>query len=125
MRARWTCFVRSVFGLAERPVERRRRSVYQRPKASKSLKPRDILHLPLLTKGSSSVVNMSRKLTARGEQRRRELLAYATRAFASEGLHKTSVSQIRSEENTSELQSLMRTSYAVFCLKKHTSIKNT
>src|SRR3546814_6694246 len=26
--------------------------------------------------------------------------------------------QQRSEENTSELQSLMRTSYAVFCLKK-------
>src|SRR3546814_2050007 len=26
--------------------------------------------------------------------------------------------QIRSEEHTSELQSLMRTSYAVFCLKK-------
>src|SRR3546814_3850105 len=26
---------------------------------------------------------------------------------------------IRSEENTSELQSLMRISYAVFCLKKH------
>src|SRR3546814_6374656 len=25
----------------------------------------------------------------------------------------------RSEEHTSELQSLMRTSYAVFCLKKH------
>src|SRR3546814_2919379 len=27
--------------------------------------------------------------------------------------------QVRSEEHTSELQSLMRTSYAVFCLKKH------
>src|SRR3546814_6280567 len=27
---------------------------------------------------------------------------------------------LRSEEHTSELQSLMRTSYAVFCLKKHT-----
>src|SRR3546814_2483609 len=27
---------------------------------------------------------------------------------------------LRSEENTSELQSLMRTSYAVFCLKKTT-----
>src|SRR3546814_10848682 len=27
---------------------------------------------------------------------------------------------IRSEEHTSELQSLMRTSYAVFCLKNHT-----
>src|SRR3546814_3032866 len=26
---------------------------------------------------------------------------------------------VRSEEHTSELQSLMRTSYAVFCLKKH------
>src|SRR3546814_9127440 len=34
----------------------------------------------------------------------------------------------RSEEHTSELQSLMRTSYAVFCLKKkktlHTSYRN-
>src|SRR3546814_7471779 len=29
---------------------------------------------------------------------------------------------IRSEEHTSELQSLMRTSYAVFCLKKKISI---
>src|SRR3546814_3206363 len=28
------------------------------------------------------------------------------------------VLQVRSEEHTSELQSLMRTSYAVFCLKK-------
>src|SRR3546814_1080714 len=30
------------------------------------------------------------------------------------------VGEFRSEENTSELQSLMRTSYAVFCLKKKT-----
>src|SRR3546814_9282958 len=30
----------------------------------------------------------------------------------------------RSEENTSELQSLMRISYAVFCLKKKTQKKN-
>src|SRR3546814_7043853 len=30
----------------------------------------------------------------------------------------TAVSQSRSEEHTSELQSLMRISYAVFCLKK-------
>src|SRR3546814_2290412 len=29
----------------------------------------------------------------------------------------------RSEEHTSELQSLMRISYAVFCLKKNTKIK--
>src|SRR3546814_8950503 len=31
----------------------------------------------------------------------------------------------RSEEHTSELQSLMRISYAVFCLKKKTSTSNT
>src|SRR3546814_8257914 len=42
-------------------------------------------------------------------------------------------STVRSEEHTSELQSLMRTSYAVFCLKKkkihkkikHQQIQNT
>src|SRR3546814_9057998 len=32
--------------------------------------------------------------------------------------------QERSEEQTSELQSLLRTSYAVFCLKKKTKIHN-
>src|SRR3546814_6462631 len=32
----------------------------------------------------------------------------------------SSVSKARSEEHTSELQSLMRISYAVFCLKKKT-----
>src|SRR3546814_7523730 len=31
----------------------------------------------------------------------------------------------RSEEHTSELQSLMRSSYAVFCLKKKKRMKNT
>src|SRR3546814_3098484 len=34
-------------------------------------------------------------------------------------------SLIRSEEHTSELQSLMRISYAVFCLKKKKSIEST
>src|SRR3546814_3799613 len=34
------------------------------------------------------------------------------------------IEQVRSEEHTSELQSLMRNSYAVFCLKKKT-IKQT
>src|SRR3546814_3123092 len=33
-------------------------------------------------------------------------------------------SALRSEEHTSELQSLMRISYAVFCLKKKTTILN-
>src|SRR3546814_5926920 len=38
-------------------------------------------------------------------------MAFAHRAFGERGI-------IRSEEHTSELQSLMRISYAVFCLKK-------
>src|SRR3546814_5035475 len=38
--------------------------------------------------------------------------------------HSGSAGNRRSEEHTSELQSLMRISYAVFCLKKKTS-KNT
>src|SRR3546814_5766943 len=33
--------------------------------------------------------------------------------------------EVRSEEHTSELQSLMRISYAVFCLKKKNQTKNT
>src|SRR3546814_4654498 len=35
----------------------------------------------------------------------------------------TSLATLRSEEHTSELQSLMRISYAVFCLKKKTHKK--
>src|SRR3546814_6001388 len=34
-------------------------------------------------------------------------------------------SHVRSEEHTSELQSLMRISYAVFCLKKKTTTNTT
>src|SRR3546814_1497729 len=41
----------------------------------------------------------------------RDLIAYA----------RVHAAQTRSEENTSELQSLMRTSYAVFCMKKQTT----
>src|SRR3546814_2541080 len=35
------------------------------------------------------------------------------------------VREHRSEEHPSELQSLMRTSYAVFCLKKQTTVNNS
>src|SRR3546814_3172049 len=35
------------------------------------------------------------------------------------------IGEDRSEEHTSELQSLMRISYAVFCFKKKTKISNT
>src|SRR3546814_4593279 len=43
--------------------------------------------------------------------------------IAAEHLDKV-MSPFRSEEHTSELQSLMRISYAVFCLKKNTSKNN-
>src|SRR3546814_7329780 len=39
--------------------------------------------------------------------------------------HGAPVAKERSEEHTSELQSLMRTSYAVFCLKKQKNITKT
>src|SRR3546814_4753542 len=38
--------------------------------------------------------------------------------------HDLADAQVRSEEHTSELQSLMRISYAVFCLKKQTRTKS-
>src|SRR3546814_4674090 len=38
------------------------------------------------------------------------------------GLHRLQRQRGRSEEHTSELQSLMRISYAVFCLKKNTTL---
>src|SRR3546814_6973054 len=43
-------------------------------------------------------------------------------AIARAGLDGESRPSQRSEEHTSELQSLMRTSYAVFCLKKKTKL---
>src|SRR3546814_9492177 len=45
-------------------------------------------------------------------------LALSTRPLAPASIR-------RSEEHTSELQSLMRISYAVFCLKKNTTTNNT
>src|SRR3546814_8057924 len=43
---------------------------------------------------------------------------------ATRGGHPNPISSPRSEEHTSELQSLMRISYAVFCLKKKTKHKH-
>src|SRR3546814_4310998 len=40
-------------------------------------------------------------------------------------LNRSAISSERSEEHTSELQSLMRISYAVFCLKKKNSMKTS
>src|SRR3546814_1324539 len=48
-----------------------------------------------------------------------------SRAITSPGRRRVSSSFHRSEEHTSELQSLMRISYAVFCLKKKNNIQHT
>src|SRR3546814_5221151 len=45
-------------------------------------------------------------------------------AIADSPVHVECTTSKRSEEHTSELQSLMRISYAVFCLKKKTTPKN-
>src|SRR3546814_10042397 len=73
-------------------------------------------------------------LQARRELRREEVIAEKRRSFVNE--IEGGISLVdgdvhrpvhRSEEHTSELQSLMRISYAVFCLKKkrrkHTNCK--
>src|SRR3546814_10063478 len=49
---------------------------------------------------------------------------YGTGSGAPTSIRMPSPAKSRSEEHTSELQSLMRNSYAVFCLKKKKTQKN-
>src|SRR3546814_10510942 len=51
------------------------------------------------------------------------LYAQAVSFLDEEKMRSATKRVIRSEEHTSELQSLMRNSYAVFCLKKKTKTK--
>src|SRR3546814_9976938 len=60
------------------------------------------------------VVLANRRLVGRREDRLRQLVGH---------LQTGRQRDARSEEHTSELQSLMRISYAVFCLKKKKKIK--
>src|SRR3546814_5207873 len=96
--------------------------------------------LPFSADDGSAAVDLHR-FTAAGDARRRDLVGVVhmgTRPVASDRLRARSVRDagavpdhggvgqprcavrelVRSEEHTSELQSLMRISYAVFCLKK-------
>src|SRR3546814_4988889 len=50
--------------------------------------------------------------------------AIATQVHQALDFHVHFAAQVRSEEHTSELQSLMRISYAVFCLKKKNNKNN-
>ncbi len=50
--------------------------------------------VPVLTDRSSTVEDVDRRLTERGEQRRAQLMGYATARFAANGFHPTSVAEI-------------------------------
>src|SRR3546814_8230444 len=70
---------------------------------------RDTAHVfDLATRDRLAIADQCQRFEQRARQPRRLLLIQARYPFG----------VIRSEEHTSELQSLMRISYAVFCLKK-------
>src|SRR3546814_10525648 len=77
-----------------------------------------------LIDGDPLTVQVERKgsswlFTTRGARHAVRLLDPVTAKLAAHMIEKTPP-DLRSEEHTSELQSLMRISYAVFCLKKTT-----
>src|SRR3546814_10182032 len=75
-------------------------------------------------------IDYLQRAAAQGDDTARARLGTAY-LFGADGVPAQPQQGVRSEEHTSELQSLMRISYAVFCLKKkkHTTtthtIKNT
>src|SRR3546814_1362042 len=64
---------------------------------------------------STDTLSDSARMSSSSASSSRDLSPSSTEATSTIGRTR------RSEEHTSELQSLMRISYAVFCLKKHTS----
>src|SRR3546814_13401142 len=75
----------------------------------------DALPISRIERGEETAFAVLSDLRAMEEPYRDPLLAGWREVF-----RKTRASSGRSEEHTSELQSLMRISYAVFCLKKKT-----
>src|SRR3546814_5327457 len=69
---------------------------------------------PRHRKSGSSVIAWTKSRPSRSWLRASTSSSFAARGVDLNGL----VTFVRSEEHTSELQSLMRISYAVFCLKK-------
>src|SRR3546814_9581853 len=75
--------------------------------------------IPIFT-GGYTTANVARAREVY-RQRQHELAAAREKALADAARQYSNVVNGRSEEHTSELQSLMRISYAVFCLKKKTT----
>src|SRR3546814_3451977 len=67
--------------------------------------------------GSSEIAQVG-IISANGDKEIGEKIAEAMEKVGKEGVITVEEAKGRSEEHTSELQSLMRISYAVFCLKK-------
>src|SRR3546814_7493031 len=84
---------------------------------------------PLDATRFASKISVRGKQAALGKkewrQGRRHDHVRAVFPFSASVRHRAPAPAPRSEEHTSELQSLMRISYAVFCLKKQNIIVNT
>src|SRR3546814_6589037 len=78
-----------------------------------------IMHRPLTDMRSGSVAAIAFSRRPSSSARRFTSLAKSS-VFQKCRMAAVAVTKARSEEHTSELQSLMRISYAVFCLKKKT-----
>src|SRR3546814_3818360 len=72
-------------------------------------------------------INLAALETMTRDQIHREIgeLVHEQLSNRKHALNSSERRQLRSEEHTSELQSLMRISYAVFCLKKKRHTTNT
>src|SRR3546814_4429739 len=89
----------------------------------------------IASRGSAEAVGGDRLgdivVTARRREENAQTVPVSVTAFSGAALEQRNVHELqdlkrrRSEEHTSELQSLMRISYAVFCLKKKKKNKST
>src|SRR3546814_8932709 len=79
--------------------------------------PKDTLALMKTAQDHDAPLRLIEATIAVNEQRKRAMGRKVIAAMGGEVRGRT-VAVLRSEEHTSELQSLMRISYAVFCLKK-------
>src|SRR3546814_3051833 len=71
---------------------------------------------------SNEAAEDSKKIVAHARAEAERLVAEAKIQAEEAITRRTRLAEERSEEHTSELQSLMRISYAVFCLKKKTEV---
>src|SRR3546814_1688799 len=99
------------------------------------------MHLGAVDRAAEQLLERQRPVAGVEEQRGEDLAGVAAQALGEVAAGRGRVGQRlaalqpggevavaqlqRSEEHTSELQSLMRNPYAVFCLKKQIHIKNT